>query len=361
MLNKIFLGIIHQMSDAVSRVIGVVDDSSVVIACNDPSRIGESIHAVDFAAFAESEILIAGDCTYKAVGNRINSEFAVFVKGTDNEAKNFAKIVAIALFNAKQYYDEKHDKASFIKNVLLDNILPGDIYLRSRELKLSSDVKRICMVVKSTSKSDALMYEIVRDLFPEKSKDFVISLNESTVALVKEVAHDVDTVTFEKLAASISDTLTGEHHIHNIIGVGTMVNSVKELAKSFKEAKIAIEISKIFGDIKPVMIYDRLGISRLIYQLPTTMCEAFLNEIFKSGSVEDLDKETLFTIQKFFENSLNVSETSRKLFVHRNTLVYRLEKIKKITGLDLREFEDAIVFKVAMIVHKYLQVNPIKY
>ena len=160
---------------------------------------------------------------------------------------------------------------------------------------------------------------------------------------------------------SISDSLSTELYTHVLVGIGTTVESIKDLAVSFKEAQIALEVGKVFDTEKTIVSYENLGIARLIYQLPTTLCDMFLREIFKRGSIESLDHETLFTIQRFFENNLNVSETSRKLFVHRNTLVYRLEKIKKLTGLDLREFDDAIVFKVALMVKKYLDAKPVKY
>ena len=159
----------------------------------------------------------------------------------------------------------------------------------------------------------------------------------------------------------IADTLSGEYYVHCVVGIGSIVNGVKDLASSFKEAQVALEVGKVFDTEKSIISYDHLGIARLIYQLPTTLCEMYLKEVFKRGSIDSLDQETLFTIQRFFENNLNVPETSRKLFVHRNTLVYRLEKIKKLTGLDLREFDDAIVFKVALMVKKYLSANPIKY
>ncbi len=165
----------------------------------------------------------------------------------------------------------------------------------------------------------------------------------------------------EKLARSIVDSLHTEYYINSIIGIGTIVTGIKELPRSFKESQIALEVGKVFDTEKTIVTYENLGIARLIYQLPTTLCEMFLKEIFKKGSIVGLDHETLFTIQKFFENNLNVTKTSRKLFVHRNTLVYRLEKIKKLTGLDLREFDDAIVFKVALMVKKYLDAKPIKY
>ena len=165
----------------------------------------------------------------------------------------------------------------------------------------------------------------------------------------------------EKLARSIIDSISSELYIKSYIGIGTIVDNIKDLPRSFNEAQIALEVGKVFDTEKFIMTYDNLGIGRLIYQLPTTLGEMFLSEVFKKGSIESLDYETLFTIQKFFENNLNVSETSRKLFVHRNTLVYRLEKIRKLTGLDLRRFDHAIVFKVALMVKKYLTANPTKF
>ena len=188
----------------------------------------------------------------------------------------------------------------------------------------------------------------------DKQKDFVFNISEKDIVLVKEIKSGINGKDIEKLARSIVDTLGSEFYTRVVVGIGTIVSSVKELSKSFKEAQVSLEVGKVFDTEKSIVSYNNLGIARLTYQLPTTLCEMFLKEVFKKGSIESLDHETLFTIQKFFENNLNVSETSRKLFVHRNTLVYRLEKIKKLTGLDLREFDDAIIFKVALMVKKYL-------
>ena len=160
---------------------------------------------------------------------------------------------------------------------------------------------------------------------------------------------------------TIADTLNSEFYAKVTIGIGTVVENIKDLARSYKEAQVALEVGKVFDTEKNIISYENLGIGRLIYQLPTTLCEMFLQEVFKNGSLDNLDRETLLTIQSFFENNLNVSETSRKLFVHRNTLVYRLEKIRKITGLDLREFDHAITFKVALMVKRYLTTKPAKF
>lgn len=361
MSNRLFQGIIHQMRDTIDRTIGVVDEASVIIACSDLGRIGEANEEVTTEALTSSDVFQTADSTFKSFGSRPHPEYAVFVDGVDPEARKYVKLLAVSLNSIKQYYDEKYDRGNFIKNVILDNILPGDIYLKSHELHFDSDVSRVCMLIKITDKNDVSAYEVLQNLFPDKNKDFIININETDIALVKEIKPNIDSHDIDKLAGSIVDTLSSEFYTHCMVGIGKVVDSIKDLARSFKEAQVALEVGKVFDTETTIVSYNNLGIARLIYQLPTTLCDMFLKEVFKRGSIDSLDHETLFTIQRFFENNLNVSETSRKLFVHRNTLVYRLEKIKKITGLDLREFEDAIVFKVALMVKKYLSNNPVKF
>lgn len=357
MANRLFQGVIHQMKDAVDRVFGVMDENYNIIACSELGKIGETLPENSLIGDSSAE----NGYTYKAIGEKQNINYTVFVEGNDVLAMKYADILAISFANIKFYYDEKYDRANFIKNIILDNILPGDIYIKARELYFNSDVSRTVVIVRSIENTDVSVYDVVQNLFPDKSKDFVININETDIALVKETAQGIDSKTIEKLAATIADTVSGEFYTPVVIGIGTTVNNLKDLARSFKEAQAALEVGKVFDTEKTIVSYDNLGIARLIYQLPTTLCETFLKEVFKRGSIENLDQETFFTIQRFFENNLNVSETSRKLFVHRNTLVYRLEKIKKITGLDLREFDHAIIFKIALMVNKYLKSNPVKY
>lgn len=361
MSNRLFQSVIHQMKDSIDRTIGIIDESSIIIACSELGKIGEVNEGITNEDFNSQSPFTVGGYTFKSFGNAPRMEYAVFVSGTDPEAVKYVNILAVSMGSIKQYYDEKYDRNNFIKNVILDNILSGDIYLKSRELHFNGDVSRVCMVIKIANKTDVSVFDVLQNLFPDKNKDFVISINETEIALVKEIKANIDSKDIEKLASSIVDTLSSEFYTHCTVGIGTVVEGIKDLARSFKEAQVALEVGKVFDTEKTIVRYDNLGIARLIYQLPTTLCDIFLKEVFKRGSIESLDHETLFTIQKFFENNLNVSETSRKLFVHRNTLVYRLEKIKKITGLDLREFEDAIVFKVALMVKKYLSSSPSKY
>ncbi len=361
MANRLFQGVIHQMRDAIDRITGVVDETGTVISCSELERIGEQVKVNVTDIFSTTDPVRLDGVTYQAFGFRLSHEYAVFVDGDDEMAENYVKILAVSLRSIKQFYDEKYDRSNFIKNVILDNILPGDIYIKARELHFNNDATRVVLLIRVHGGEDAAVYDIIQNLFPDKNKDFVINISETDIALVKEVRNDVDPRDLEKLARSIADALSAEFYSSAQVGIGTTVVGIRDLSRSLKEAQVALEVGKVFDTERDIVSYDNLGIARLIYQLPTTLCEMFLQEVFKRGSIDSLDQETLFTIQRFFENNLNVSETSRKLFVHRNTLVYRLEKIKKFTGLDLREVDDAIVFKVALMVKKYLDSNPTKF
>ncbi len=361
MSTRLFQGIIHQMKDAVDRVIGVIDENGVIVSCSELNKIGGTRQGIRDELIYTSEVAVSGGYTYRPIGPGGKTEYIVFVEGEDRMADKISAVLAVSLMNIKNLYDEKYDKSSFIKNIILDNILPSDIYIKSKELHFTQDVERIALLIKFFGRVDIIPFDLVQNLFPDKNKDFVISVSESDIVLVKEVKPGTDIREIEKLAKGIADTFSTEYYTRVSIGIGTAVDSIRDLARSFKEAQIAIEVGKVFDTDKNIICYENLGIGRLVYQLPNTLCEMFLAEVFKKGSLESLDRETLITIQAFFENNLNVSETSRKLFVHRNTLVYRLEKIRKLTGLDLREFEHAITFKVAMMVKKYLTAKPVKF
>lgn len=361
MSNRLFQGIIHQMGDAANRTIGVIDDTGVIIACSELVKIGEARHGIhDELAYTSDAVTVEG-YTYRPIGTAAKWEYIVFVEGEDDTAERLADILSISLSTIKNLYDEKYDKNSFIKNIILDNILPSDIYIKGKELRFNTEEVRVVFLIKFLSRTEVLPFNMVQQIFPDKNKDYVISISEQDIVVVKEIKGGTDIREFEKLARSIADTLGTEFYAKVAIGIGTAVDNIKDLARSYKEAQTAIEVGKVFDTEKTVFSYENLGIGRLIYQLPTTLCEMFLQEVFKYGSLESLDHETLMTIQCFFENNLNVSETSRKLFVHRNTLVYRLEKIRKLTGLDLREFDNAITLKVALMVKRYLTTKPVKF
>lgn len=361
MSNRLFQGVLQQMHDIINCEIGVIDCDALVIACSDSSRIGYTNEFISLDLNETYDYFIRDGYTYMPFGPKPKNEYYAFVEGTDETAYKYVSLLSVALSNLQQFYDEKYDRNNFVKNVVLDNILPGDIQLKARELYFNSSVTRVVFLIRIVASNDVSAFDVIQNLFPDKSKDFVFTISETDIVLTKEVRPNIESGDLEKLAFSIADTLLSEFYTRVNIGVGTVVDNVRNLAVSFREAQIALEVGKVFDTDKSIISYENLGIARLIYHLPTNLCETFLKEVFKKGSIESLDQETLFTIQKFFENNLNVSETSRKLFVHRNTLVYRLEKIKKLTGLDLREFDHAIIFKIALMVKKYLSSNPVKF
>ena len=356
MANHIFSGVIQQMTEATERTIGVIDADGAVIACSDAEQIGAKWPKLArVVSISEDPVVHFSGKTVKALTNFGNSfDYAVFVSGEDELARTLCVMAHVTLNSTKTYYEEKHDKATFVKNIITDNILPGDIYIRAKELHFLSDSSRVVFLVRQNGASDVAAVDVLQALFPDRQQEFVISVNETDIAVVKLVSADADRDELQAVAQRMEDALKKQLYLKTTIGIGSVVGHLRGLADSFKEAQIAIEVGKVFDTEKTIINYENLGIGRLIYQLPTTLCEIFLNEVFRKNSIDNLDQETLFTINKFFENNLNVSETSRKLFVHRNTLVYSLEKIKKLTGLDLREFDHAIIFKVALMVKKYL-------
>ena len=356
MSNSVFQSVIVQLRDISDRVFGVIDTEGCVISCTDMTMLGERwADAALKVGNASDSIVTFAQKSFKAImGSSNYFEYAVFCSGDDETARSFCQMAFIALNDAKTFYEEKHDRGTFVKNIIMDNILPGDIYIRAKELHFATDAPRAVFLIRQVGHSDVATVDVLTAMFPDKMQDFVLSINETDVAVVKQVSGNVTAEDMEKVAQSMEETLKNELRIKTIIGIGTVAEHLRELADSYKEAQTAIEVGKVFDTEKSIMHYENLGIGRLIYQLPTTLCEIFLKEVFKKHSLDSLDQETLFTINKFFENSLNVSETSRKLFVHRNTLVYRLEKIRKLTGLDLRQFDHAIVFRVALMVRQYL-------
>jgi carbohydrate diacid regulator len=362
MASRIFQSVVVQMKEATNRAVGVIDPEGIIVASSDLSLIGTNVGNISEirAATEENTAQMSGK-TLKSLGAEADSNYIVFAAGEDEFAKTLCVMATIAINEAGIYFEENHDKRAFVKTIISENILPGDIYVRAKELRFSPDVTRGVLVIHLNSVSNQAAVELLQNAFPDRQHDFVIAIADTDIALIKEIPPNSDSKYLQNLASMIHERISTELSISSVIGVATLARHLRELAERYKEATISIDIGKVFEPEKPIVSYESLGIGRLIYQLPTTLCEIYLTEVFKRNPIESLDQETLYTIDKFFENSLNVSETSRKLFVHRNTLVYRLDKIRKITGLDLREFDHAIIFKVALMVKKYLVSQEARY
>lgn len=282
-------------------------------------------------------------------------EYILLACGGNDDVYMIGKMAAFQIQNLLIAYKERYDKDNFIKNLLLDNMLLVDIYSRAKKLHIETDIRRVVFIIETQHEKDTNALETIRSLFSGKNRDFITAVDEKNIILVKEVQANQGYEDMDKIAKTLLDMANAEAMAKVNVAYGTIVNDIKEVSKSYKEAKLALDVGKIFYSDKNVVAYNSLGIGRLIYQLPVPLCKMFIKEIFDGKSPDEFDEETLSTINKFFENSLNVSETSRQLYIHRNTLVYRLDKLQKATNLDLRIFDDAITFKIALMVVKYMK------
>ena len=352
--NQILQSTIDGLKNITRKDLSVVEKEGKVIATTEENMIGRQIDAIEnFVGSQADSQLILGDQYFKVYDNGI-PEYVIQVKGEDEDGYRIGKIAAFQIQSLLVAYKERYDKDNFIKNLLLDNLLLVDIYSRAKKLHIENNIRRIVYLIETNIDKDMNIVEIVRSIFPAKTKDFVTAVDEHSIILVKELREKETMDEIEKIARMISDTLSTELNIKVYISIGTVVSDLKDVSRSYKEAKMALEVGKIFESDQYIVNYEKLGIGRLIYQLPLSLCKMFIKEVLHGLTMDDFDEETLATVNKFFENNLNVSETSRQLYIHRNTLVYRLDKLQKMTGLDLRNFDDAIIFKITLMVSKYM-------
>ena len=327
-------------------------DGNVVASTRDDVAVNRT----DIVSFAESSAdtqEIRDTCFFK-VYDDYQLEYILIVSGGVDKVV-IGKMAAFQIHNLLIAYKEHFDKDNFVKNLLLDNLLLVDVYNRAKRLHIETDVRRVVYILESEQSKDYSMLEAVKALFSRSKSDFITAVDEKNIIIIKELSADDDAESMMKIAESVMAGLEEEDHGTIHMAYGSAVPEIKEVSRSYKEARMALDVGKIFFEDRNIIAYSQLGIGRLIYQLPIPLCKMFIREIFTEKSPDDFDEETLATINKFFENSLNVSETSRQLYIHRNTLVYRLDKLQKSTGLDLRVFDDAITFKIALMVVKYMK------
>ena len=328
------------------------DGKAVAVTADEMEKCGRP--AAEFARSPADSQEIQGYQYFKIFDEQ-QLEYILIAGGIGEDVYMVGKMVAFQIQNLLVAYKERFDKDNFIKNLLLDNLLLVDIYSRAKKLHIQTDVKRVALIIETDNAKDSNVLETMRTYFGSNSKDFVTAVDENNVIVVKDLSESDSAKELDRAASGVAAFLEKENYRNVRIAYGTTIGEIKDVSRSYKEARMALDVGKIFFEERDVIAYSELGIGRLIYQLPIPLCKMFIKEIFDGKSPDDFDEETLTTINKFFENSLNVSETSRQLFIHRNTLVYRLDKLQKSTGLDLRVFEDAITFKIALMVVKYMK------
>ncbi len=281
--------------------------------------------------------------------------YVLVAKGTGADAYMIGKVAVSQIQNLVIAYKEHFDKNNFFQNLLLDNLLLVDIYNRAKKLRIETEQTRVVFLIEAQNDKDNIAMELLKNLFEEQGGCYLTAVEQKNIIMIKGVTSINAYEEVEQTAQVIVDMLNSEAMLVAKVAYGTIVGELKEVSKSYKEAKMALDVGKIFYSERSIIAYNTLGIGRLIYQLPINLCRIFIKEIFGDSIPEELDDELLTTVQKFFDNNLNVSETSRQLFVHRNTLVYRLEKLHQSTGLDIRTFDDALTFKIALMVVNYMK------
>ena len=337
---------------SITRINMCVMDTEGKVLASTFSGAEKNEEAVLAFVDSQADSQAVSDYQFFKVSEDNQLEYILLAEGSSDDVYMVGKMGAFQIKSLLVAYKERYDKDNFIKNLLLDNMLLVDIYSRAKKLHIETDVRRVVFIIETMHDKDNNALETIRGLFAGKSKDFITAVDEKNIILVKEVEADQSYADMEKIANMLLDMSNSEAMTKVNIAYGTIIHDIKEVSRSYKEAKLALDVGKIFYSDKHVIAYNGLGIGRLIYQLPLPLCKMFIKEIFDGKSPDDFDEETLTTINKFFENSLNVSETSRQLYIHRNTLVYRLDKLQKTTNLDLRVFDDAITFKIALMVVK---------
>ena len=351
--NQILQSTIDGLKNITRREYCILDAESKIVVTTDGNNTGKYLPQVEAFINSQADSQEMQGSHYFKIYDEYLVEYVLSVSGADDEAYKFGKLAAFQIKSLLVAYKERFDKDNFIKNLLLDNLLLVDIYTRAKKLHIKNNIQRVVYLIECEEKKDSSLPDILRNIFPDKTKDFVTAVDEKNIILVKEIAGE-EQAEIENYAKMIYDTLSAEAMSKVYVAVGAPVNDLKDVSNSYKEATMALEVGKIFNCNGHISHYSKLGIGRIIYQLPLSLCKLFIKEVLRDKRVDSFDEETLMTVNKFFENSLNVSETSRQLYIHRNTLVYRLDKLLKTTGLDLRKFDDAIIFKITIMVSQYM-------
>lgn len=353
--NKVIQKVIDDLKNITKIDLCVADINGNICASTfEASNISKK-YIVDFSK-SMAEIQVIDGHNFFKVSEGLEVNYIVIIKGTSEDCYTIGKICVSQLKNLIVAYKEKYDKNSFIQNLMLDNMLLVDIYNRAKKLGIENNVSRVVIIVETECEKDTSSLEMIKNIFGEEDeKDFITAIDEKHIIILKDLNKDATYENITNICNILLDMFNTELMVKAKIAYGTIITDLKNVSKSYKEAKMSLDVGNIFYTEKNIIGYNILGIGRLIYQLPINLCKMFMKEVFKEQMPDTFDEETIITIYKFFENSLNISETARNLYIHRNTLVYRLDKLQKATGLDIKNFDDALTFKLALMVVNYMK------
>ena len=355
--------IIQECIDDISQIMHVplcIFEANGAVAADNLSADEELRGMVD--AFLESSAdsqQVQGYCFFKLYDDEEVSYIVVADCGHTG-GESAGRLAVSQIGRLMEAYKEKFSRNQFIQNLLLDNLVGADIYNQSKLLGMEASALRMVFLLETEHEGDDAVMEMIRELYGKNSHDFITAIDDRNIIFVRELREKNAEEEMVSIANMLVDMVNVETMSKVRVGYGNPAADIKEVSRSYREAKMALEVGEIFYSDKNIVAYNMLGIGRLIYQLPKELCDMFLDEVFGGEVPKKLDEETLATVNKFFEMNLNLSETARHLYVHRNTLAYRLEKVEKLTGLDVRSFEDAMTFKLALMVADYRRWGSVK-
>ncbi len=353
--NQILHKAVQDIKDISGLECAIWDMLGICLVMTNEKMTGFEKDVTSFRKSEEAEYKVEGNLGLFLVNDDDEPAYVLGLYGENDQMVSFGRLGASQFSNLLYAYKEKMDRNRFFQNLLMDNLLLVDVYNQAKKMKIPVEQRRTVFLIEPKSDGDSLILETLKGLYATGCKDFVTAIDEKNVILVKALEKTEDYPDLEKVASIISDTLSMEAMVSVRVSYGTIVDELRDVSKSFKEAGMAMEVGRVFYSDRNILAYNELGIGRLIHQLPSSLCEMFLKEVFAGDIADIFDEEELTTVFCFFDNNLNISETARQLYVHRNTLMYRLEKIQKKTGLDVRTFEDALTFKIAMMVASHMK------
>lgn len=351
--NAIIQKTIDELSAITRTEYHVYDDTGLCVGSTDKESAADRSVIMTFLDSGADSQELSGRYFFR-ISDEDECAYILEAANDTADAYTMGKVAVSQLQNLIIAYKDRTDRGSFYQNLLLDNMLLVDIHNKAVKLHIDNDVRRVVYIIETTADRDGVAMELMKSLYVQSAGNQVISVDEQSVILIKDIDRDATRDGLREIATGIVDTFNTEAMIKVRVSYGLPVYELKDISKSYKEARMALDVGSIFYTGLDVLDYETLGIGRLIYQLPLSLCEMFVHEVFGDSMPKELDEETLSTVYKFFENNLNISETSRQLYIHRNTLVYRMEKLKEAIGLDMRVFEDALTFKIAMMVVDYV-------
>ena len=348
--------IVNQIKGFINIEFGFCDKIGTILGCSSDEKVGTIDDNIPTILDWDEDLCVVDDYVYQKYYKDDDVDFIVFIMNPNQEAINYINAISVCIINLRNIKESYSNRTDLLKSIILEELPASDIPMKARELGFIQNVKRAVFLIRLDKLVKANVSDVIESIFPNEKKDFIVVLDELTTVLIKEVKPE-EFENLEKIASVIIEALNSEIMVKAYVGISVISDNIANIAKSFKEAQMALNIGEIFYGNTYIINFNNLGLGRLIYELPEEFCRSFLNKVFRNQEQELLDQETLLTVNKLFENNLHASETSRQLFLHRNTLGYRLEKIQKNTGLDLKKFDDAIIFKVALLMREFLKKN----